>query len=40
MSGDRDLQAAAERIGKAIEAAMGLSAQLPPLDTLSGGSSG
>ena len=37
---DRDLQPAAERTGKAIEAAMGLSAQLPTLDTLSGGSSG
>ena len=37
---DRDLQPAAERTGKAIEAAMGLSAQLPPLDTSSGGPSG
>ena len=38
--GDRDLQAAAERIGKAIEAAMGLGAQLPPSDASSGSSSG
>ena len=38
--GDREIEAAAERVGESIAAIMGLSAQLPPLDTLSGGSSG
>ena len=38
--GDSDLQAASERIGKAIEAAMGRGAQLPPSDASSGSSSG
>ena len=38
--GDSDLQAAAERIGGIIEAAMGLGPQLPPSDASSGSSSG
>ena len=37
--GDSDLQAAAERIGRMIEVAMGLDAQLPPSDASSGSSS-
>ena len=38
--GDREIEAAAERIGQAIKAIMGLGTQLHPLDTWSGGSSG
>ena len=38
--GDREVEAAAERVGRAIAAIMGLGTQLPPLDTSSGGSSG
>ena len=38
--GDRDMQAAAERIGKTIEAAMGLGTQLHPSNASSGSSSG
>ena len=38
--GDRDIEAAAERIGQEIAALMGLGTQLPPLDASSGGSSG
>ena len=36
---DRDVEAAAERIGTAMARVMGLSPQLPPLDSSSGGSS-
>ncbi len=38
--GDREIEDAAERVGQSIAAIMGLSAQLHPLDTSSGGSSG
>ena len=37
---DRDVEAAAERAGKAISAVMGPGLQMHPLDTPSGGSSG
>ena len=37
--GDREIEAAAERVGKAVADLMGLSTQLHPLDTSSGGSS-
>ena len=38
--GDRDIEAAAERVGQEMAALMGLDTQLPPLDASSGGSSG
>ena len=38
--GDREVEAAAERVGQAIDTIMGLSLQMPPLDTPNGGSSG
>ncbi len=38
--GDREIEAAAERIGDAMAQLMGLSLQMPPLDTPNGGSSG
>ncbi len=38
--GDRDIEAAAERVGETIGALMGLSLQMHPLDTPNGGSSG
>ena len=38
--GDRDIERSAERVGQSIAALMGLDAQLHPLDTSSGGSSG
>ena len=38
--GDREVEAAAERVGKAISAVMGLGLQMHPLDTSNGGSSG
>ncbi len=38
--GDREIEAAAERVGQAIDTIMGLSLQMHPLDTPNGGSSG
>ena len=38
--GDREVEAAAERVGQAISAIMGLGLQMHPLDTSNGGSSG
>ncbi len=38
--GDREIEAAAERVGRAVYSAMGLSLQMHPLDTPNGGSSG
>ena len=38
--GDREIEAEAERIGAVVAGLIGLSTQLPPLDTSSGGSSG
>ena len=38
--GDRDIEAAAERVGETIGALMGLGLQMHPLDTPNGGSSG
>ncbi len=37
---DRDIEAAAERVGRAMAQLLGLSLQMPPLDTPNGGSSG
>ena len=37
---DRDIEAAAERVGRTMSAIMGLSLQMHPLDTPNGGSSG
>ena len=37
---DRDIEAAAQRVGQAIAEIIELDTQLPPLDTSSGGSSG
>ena len=38
--GDREIEAAAERVGRTMAELIGLGTQLPPLDTSSGGSSG